>query len=124
MTAEPAKIYVDCASVYHTGAKQTLQTEAYQTIRGNWWCLSCRAKRDRYEIRRKEKVALAASQKVPEITLNEYVPPVLEILPVEELPLWKVTVVQPTVHQVRAKDFLDAATQVSDLGEIIKVERV
>lgn len=37
---------------------------------------------------------------------------------------WKITVIQATEHYVQGKDFLDAAAQVSGLGEITRVEKL
>jgi hypothetical protein len=40
-----------------------------------------------------------------------------------DMPLWRITIIKRTIVEVRASDFLDAASQAGD-GEVLKVERV
>ena len=117
---------VECHRVYHSGNTTVPTSQAYLTKQNNWWCLECKAKREKYEENRRQKKA--AIQK-PAIVLRKIEPaPVapepLNILPPEILPQWKVTVIQPTEHIVYAKDFLDAAAQLSTMGEIVRVEKI
>lgn len=112
-----------CTSIYHRPLKTAVsEDQVYYTRNNRAICFACKEKRDNYNVVRAAK--LKAAVIVDQTSVDNYVPPKLEILPVEELPLWKITVVQPTVHQVRAKDFLEAAAQVSELGEIVKIERL
>lgn len=125
---QPAIVDVVCKSVYHNPKNGSVPVvEAYQTRTGNWVCLGCKAKREMYQTNYAAKMREAKEQKnhKPERPPVDYVPTPLEIrTDIEILPQWRVTVVQPQIHTVYAKDFLDAATQVSELGEIIRVERV
>jgi len=119
---------VACHSVYHHPKMGLVkEVEAYRSSQGNWICLNCKAKREEYQRNHaaKMRATKAVKQKASTVTEELWVePPKLEILPVEDLPQWKITVVQPTVLTVRAKDFLEAAAQVADKGEIVKVEKL
>ncbi|HEY7419274.1 MAG TPA: hypothetical protein VH593_29090 [Ktedonobacteraceae bacterium] len=126
MTPELPQAFVECHSVYHHGDKQTPQDQAYMTRNGFWWCLVCKGKREEYGRNQaaRMRAAKAAKKEAKQTTAIEYVPPKMEIEPVEVLPEWRVTIVEPTVHVVRARDFLEAATLVSEKGEIVKVEKL
>jgi hypothetical protein len=124
-------VEVVCKSVYHRPMNGTVPVEdAYKTRKGNWLCLPCKEKRAQYQIKhaeemRAKKKAIAVAPKNLVI-----VPEPIEIEPlkieseVEVLPEWRITIVEPTVHVVRARDFLEAATLVSQKGEIVKIERL
>jgi len=127
---------VACTSVYHK-PKNGLVPEfsAYKTRNDNWVCLDCKSQREQYQRdhaakMRATKEALRVSQNKIGTALEvakktEYIPPKLEIDPVVEvLPQWRITIVEPTVHIVSGRDFLEAAAQVSEKGEIIRVEKL
>jgi hypothetical protein len=126
---------VECLSQYHSGSRTVLKSQTYLSRNDRTVCFECKAKVKRYMENKKTKeqiekdridrtLAKKAQQEARNNAVEEYVPPVLEILPVESLPQWRVTVVEPTVHYIYAKDFLDAASQVSGNGEIIRIEKV
>jgi len=122
---------VECSSVYHLPRHGKIKkTEGYQTRKfNNWVCYSCKAKREAYSAKqnqRKKASRQVASVPTPEaeVILAEYVQSPNGLVEVERLPEWKITIIQPTVITVRAKDFLEAAAMVSEKGEIIKVERL
>lgn len=122
---------VECVSTYHKGDRRVPRLLSRTTRNGKVWCLDCTARMNQYyEAAKLKKVAerQIAKKDLPErnvtVAENNYVVPPLNILPVEDLPQWRVTVVQPTTIVVRAKDFLDAASQLEGKGEIIRVEKL
>jgi hypothetical protein len=124
-----APVEVVCTSVYHKPLKGlVLETDAYKTRQNNWVCFSCKTKREEYQVKqaarmREAKVKMQESKaKLAKVKEAEYVPPKLEIESDEVLPEWRVTIVQPTVLTLRARDLLDIAVQVEGKGRIIKVE--
>ena len=116
-------VEVVCTSVYHKPLKGlVLETDAYKTRQDHWVCLDCKAKREEYQ---KRQAARMRAAKVAKQTA----PPKLVIEPVvieseEVLPEWRVTIVQPTVLTLRARDLLDIAVQVEGKGRIVKVELI
>jgi len=138
MTPELPQALVECVSVYHSHKNKQVDTSvAYMTRNGRWWCLECKEKSRQYAANAKAKQEVEATrlgrkldrararQEKQLVVVEEYqAPEPLVIEPVEVLPAWKITVVEPTVHVVRARDFLEAAAQVSEKGEIIRVEKI
>jgi hypothetical protein len=134
------KEMVACTAVYHSPKMGMVErSNSYVTRNGNVVCLGCKAQREGYNKAHAEKAAEEKRQRElagppvfkPAVFKPEDRPIIAELIAtpnglesVDQLPLWHVTVIQPTIVTVRAKDFLDAASQVSDRGEIIKVERV
>jgi hypothetical protein len=119
----PKEEQVTCSSVYHRPRDgQVEKSDSYVTRNGNIICLPCKNKRDEYNRTRFER--LQAKVVAPEPVVAEYNVTQNGLEPVDQLPLWHITIIQPTVVTVRAKDFLEAAALVSHQGEIIKVERL
>lgn len=94
-------------------------------------CDACREKRNEYNKKYKKPVVEhkkpgpkpGTTRKVPAIELvDQLIPGVVT----EEGTVyrWRISVTQIVEHIVQGKDFLDAAAQVSGLGEITKVEKL
>jgi hypothetical protein len=121
---QPKPELVACTSVYHRPKLGLVEKSlSYTTRNDHIICLDCKEKRDRYNRTRFERqTAKLISEAEPVIA--EYKATENGLEPVDQLPLWHITIIQPTVVTVRAKDFLEAAALVSHQGEIIKVERL
>jgi hypothetical protein len=125
-------VEVVCTSVYHKPLKGSVLIEnAYKTRQDNWVCLGCKAQRNIYQANhaadmraKKKAIALAAPKKLVVIPEPIEIEPLKIESEIEVLPEWRITIVEPTVHVVRARDFLEAATLVSQKGEIVKIERL
>lgn len=126
----PQPEMVECTALFHKrDTKLVEKSNSYVTRKGNVVCLDCKALREHYNNVRKEKQAIqtqvSRALEIASPVVAEYKMSDNGMIPVEELlPTWNVTIIQPTVVTVHAKDFLDAASQVSDRGEIVKVERL
>jgi len=116
-------VEVVCTSVYHKPLKGlVLETDAYKTRQDHWVCLACKAKREEYQKNQaaRMRAAKVAKQTPPKKLVIE--PVVIESE--EVLPEWRVTIVQPTILTLRARDLLDIAVQVEGKGRIVKVELI
>ena len=129
----PQPEMVECTALFHKKDKLVEKSNSYVTRKGNIVCLDCKALRGHYnEVRKEKQATLEANQNKIGRALEVASPMVAEykmsdngMVPVEDLlPTWHITVIQSVIVTVHAKDFLDAASQVSDRGEIVKVERL